>query len=140
MATKKEETSSPDNPMVAYNPGILPYASNVGAPAIKPDDIVGWKIEQAVKTNNFFLSRYEEIKQEYRQLIEQYEWNRLVYESQYNFVPVKGHTYYLYQKENRTLFLSLIKPHEWKQLFIGAFKLDSEDKWIKVNPDGSKTK
>ena len=69
MATKKEETSSPDNPMVAYNPGLLPYASNVGAPAIVPDDIESWKMQQAVKTNNYFQAKYEEIKQEYRQLI-----------------------------------------------------------------------
>jgi hypothetical protein len=138
MGTKKEETSSPDNPMVAYNPGILPYASNLGAPAIKPDDTVGWRVEQAVKTNNYFRTKYEEIREEYRQLIEQFEWNKLVYESDYRFIPVKGHTYYLYQRKNRTLFLSLISPHEWNQFFIGAFKLDSEDKWMKVEPDEPK--
>ena len=31
----------PDN--VADNPGLLPYASNVGAPAIIVDDIKHWK-------------------------------------------------------------------------------------------------
>jgi len=133
MATKKEETSSPDNPMVAYNPGLLPYASNVGAPAIVPDDIETWKMQQAVKTNNYFQAKYEEIKQEYRQLIEHYEWNKLVYESEYRFEPIKGKTYFLYQRSNKSLFLSLIEPHEWNQFFIGAFKLDSEDKWNKVD-------
>jgi len=132
MATKKEETSSSENPMVAYNPGLLPYGSNVGAPAIVPDDIETWKTDQAIKTNQYFNTRYEEIKQEYRNLIEQYEWNKLVYRSKYSFVPIKGHTYYLYQRKDNSLFLSLIAPHEWNQLFIGAFKLDSEDKWHKV--------
>jgi len=132
MDTKKEETSSSENPMVAYNPGLLPYGSNVGAPSIIPDDIETWKTDQAIKTNQYFNARYEEIKQEYRNLIEQYEWNKLVYQSQYSFKPIKGHTYFLYQRENNTLFLSIIEPWFWDQLFIGAFKLDSEDKWHKI--------
>lgn len=132
MATKKEETSSAEHPMVAHNPGLLPYGSNVGAPSIIPDDIATWKTEQSVKTNQYFSARYEEIKEEYRQLIEQYEWNKLVYRSEYSFRPIKGHTYFLYQRENNTLFLSIIEPWCWDQLFIGAFKLDSEDKWHKV--------
>lgn len=89
------EKKKPDQ--VADNPGLLPYASNVGAPVIKPDDVVGWKIGQTVKTNNYFSARYEEIKEEYRKLIELYEWNKLVYQSSYSFIPIKGETYYLYQ-------------------------------------------
>lgn len=126
MGTKKK----PDQ--VAANPGLLPYGSNVGAPSIIPTDIAGWKAEQAIKTNHFFHTRYEEIKEEYRKLIEQYEWNELVYKSKYSFLPIKGKTYFLYQKENKELFLSLIEPELWDQIFIGAFKLDSEDKWEKV--------
>ena len=71
----------PDN--VADNPGLLPYASNVGAPAIKPDDVATWKSEKVVKTNHYFETRYNEIKEEYRKLIESYEWNKLVYESEF---------------------------------------------------------
>ena len=126
MDTKKK----PDQ--VADSPGLLPYASNVGAPALRPDNIVGWKTEQAIKTNHFFQTRYEEIKEEYRKLIELYEWNELVYKSNYTFIPIKGAVYFLYQRENEQLFLSLIEPEFWNQIFIGAFKLDSEDKWIKV--------
>ena len=117
---------------VADNPGLLPYGSNVGAPAIKPDDISTWKVEKVVKTNNYFSTRYEEIKEEYRKLIEQYEWNKLVYESDFRFEPIKGKVYFLYQKQQGKLFLSLIEPELWNEIFIGAFKLDSEDKWIKV--------
>ena len=126
MDTKKK----PDQ--VADNPGLLPYGSNVGAPAIKPDDIATWKVEKVVKTNNYFSTRYEEIKEEYRKLIEQYEWNKLVYESDFRFEPIKGRVYFLYQKQQGKLFLSLIEPELWNEIFIGAFKLDSEDKWIKV--------
>ena len=126
MDTKKKPVQ------VADNPGLLPYGSNVGAPAIKPDDIATWKVEKVVKTNNYFSTRYEEIKEEYRKLIEQYEWNKLVYESDFRFEPIKGKVYFLYQKQQGKLFLSLIEPELWNEIFIGAFKLDSEDKWIKV--------
>ena len=135
MDTKKKK---PD--LVADNPGLLPYGSNVGAPSIIPDDIAGWKIEQAIKTNHYFFSRYEEIKEDYRKLLEQYEWNKLLYQSKYSFVPIKGHTYYLYQRKDSSLFLSLVPPNQWNQLFIGAFKLDSEDKWIKVDLDYPKNR
>ena len=123
-------SNKPDN--VADNPGLLPYGSNVGAPAIKQEDISLWKTEGVVKTNNYFKSRYEEIKEEYRKLIEEFEWNRLVYESKFTFTPIKGHTYHLYQRDNGTLFLSLIEPEHWNQIFIGSFKLDSNDKWVKI--------
>ena len=51
----------PDN--VADNPGLLPYASNVGAPVIKPDDVDTWKNQKVVKTNHYFETRYNEIKE-----------------------------------------------------------------------------
>lgn len=124
-------SKKPDN--VADNPGLLPYGSNVGAPAIKQEDVSLWKNEKVNKTNQYFHTRYEEIKEEYRKLIEEFEWNKLVYESKFTFTPIKGHTYHLYQKEQGGLFLSLIEPELWNQIFVGSFKLDSNDKWIKIN-------
>ena len=124
-------SKKPDN--VADNPGLLPYGSNVGAPAIKQEDVSLWKNEKVNKTNQYFHTRYEEIKEEYRKLIEEFEWNKLVYESKFTFTPIKGHTYHLYQKEQGGLFLSLIEPELWNQIFVGSFKLDSNDKWIKVD-------
>ena len=124
-------SKKPDN--VADSPGLLPYGSNVGAPAIKQEDVSLWKNEKVNKTNQYFHTRYEEIKEEYRKLIEEFEWNKLVYESKFTFTPIKGHTYHLYQKEQGGLFLSLIEPELWNQIFVGSFKLDSNDKWIKIN-------
>ena len=39
----------PDN--VADTPGLLPYASNVGAPIIRPDNIDDWKLRGVNKVN-----------------------------------------------------------------------------------------
>ena len=124
-------SKKPDN--VSDNPGLLPYGTNVGAPAIKQEDVSLWKNEKVNKTNQYFHTRYEEIKEEYRKLIEEFEWNKLVYESNFKFTPIKGQIYHLYQKKQGSLFLSLIEPELWNQIFVGSFKLDSNDKWIKVD-------
>ena len=120
----------PDN--VANNPSLLPYGSNVGAPAIKPNDVGVWRSEKITKTNQYFEAKFNDIKEDYQKLIENYEWNKLVYSSDFKFEPEKGKIYFLYQKEDETLFLSLIEPYMWDKIFIGAFKLDSDNKWIKL--------
>ena len=119
--------------MFAENKAIMPYGDNVSAPSIKPVNIVAYKQEKLIRTNAYFESRFNEIKTEYRQLLEAFKWNELVYSSDFRFEPIKGHTYHLYQKENTELFLSLIWPTEWNQIWIGSFVIDSNDKWIKIN-------
>ena len=111
---------------------MLPYGSNISAPSIKPDDVSLWRSEKILKTNQYFETKFNEIKDDYKKLIENFEWNKLVYASDYKFEPEKGKVYFLYQKENETLFLSLIEPEMWDKIFIGAFKLDSENMWIKL--------
>ena len=122
--------SKDDN--VAKKPNLLPYGSNVGAPSIKPTDISSWKEQKVVTTNHYFSSRYDEIKKDYLKLMEEYEWNTLVYNSEFKFKPVMGKVYFLYQKDDGKLFLSLIEPNEWDKIFIGAFKLISDNRWEKT--------
>ena len=118
---------------VADNPGLLPYGSNVGAPSIKPTDITPWKEQAVHKTNKYFNARYEEIKEKYRKLIEEYNWNELVFGSKIPFPPIKGHVYHLYQNDKESsLFISIIAPDEWNQIYIGSFRLNSNDQWEKV--------
>ncbi len=125
--------SKDDN--VAKKPNLLPYGSNVGAPSIKPTDISSWKDEKVVTTNHYFSSRYDEIKKDYLKLMEEYEWNTLVYNAEFKFKPVMGKVYFLYQKDDGKLFLSLIEPNEWDKIFIGAFKLISDNRWEKTDYD-----
>lgn len=115
---------------VVDNPGIMPYTTNVGAPAIQKDNIDLWKQQSISKVNHQFKTRYEELKQQYQQLVDEYNWNELVYNSKYSFEPIVGEIYYLYCIDENN-FLSLIAPHEWDKPFIGAFALDSNHKWIK---------
>ena len=67
----------PDN--VSDNPGLLPYGSNVGAPAIITTNIEHWKEPRVSNVNKQFEDRFEELKKEYQNLIDEYKWNDLVY-------------------------------------------------------------
>lgn len=120
----------PDN--VADNPGLLPYGSNVGAPSIKVDNIESWKNPKVIKVNKEFNNRYESLKKQYDELVEEFKWNEIVYNSKFNFEPVVGETYHLYYGQNGTTFLSLIEPNQWGREHIGSFTLNYDNKWIKL--------
>jgi hypothetical protein len=111
----------------------LTYGSNHGAPAIKLDDVNGWKQSQIHSANKQFKTRYDELKEEFQKLVDEVNFNELVYSSKYSFIPVVGESYYLYDKGDGTTFMSLISPNQWKQKYIGTFKLDSTYKWVKLN-------
>lgn len=120
----------PDN--VADNPGLLPYPSNVGAPVIRVENISGWKKQNAEKVNRQLQTRFDEIKEAYQKLIEEYELNELIYSAKYNFEPLIGNIYHLYYNKTGDTFLSIIGPNEWNYKFIGSFILDSNNKWVRI--------
>ena len=120
----------PDN--VAENPGLLPYGSNVSAPAIKVEDTTLWKNTNAIKVNHQLQTRFNELKEEYKKLVEEYKWNELVYNAKFAFEPVIGQTYHLYIGRDGNIFLSMVEPHLWKYECVGSFKLDSNNKWNKI--------
>ena len=116
-----------------YHAKDLAYGSNVGAPVIKADDVIGWRLREVSSVNNLFATKYNEIKAEVEKLINDYNWNELIYNHvEYSFIPTIGQIYYLYKRENNSLFLSLIQPNEWKKEHVGSFKLDSLNKWNKL--------
>ena len=110
---------------------------------IKIDDVEGkvyelddWKVDQASQVKKYFIEKYREIEEKYKNLSEEYEWNKIIYESEVMFEPVIGKIYYLYQNKNNKKFLSLISPDDWPEnkglTYIGSFKQDSRQKWDKV--------
>ena len=131
-----EKKKYPDNVVWSEERGyyahLLPYATNIGAPVIIPDNISTWKNEKILKTNHYFNKKYDEIKKEYEKLVEEYEWNKVVYGSNYNFQPIIGEKYHLYRRNNGEMFLSLIEPNSWKQEYVGTFEMDSDSKWKKI--------
>jgi hypothetical protein len=111
----------------------LTYGSNVGAPVIKQDDVQTWRMNKVSEINSNFQAKYDEIKKDVEKLIEEYNWNDLIYSKvQYNFQPSIGNIYHLYERKDLSLFLSMISPDSWNQKFIASFRLDSNGKWNKI--------
>ena len=87
---KKPDNIAWDDENKQYNPSILPYGSNVGAPSIKPTDISHWKNKNIIEVNHYFKTKYDEIKKQYEELIESDKINEMVYKSDFGFQPVVG--------------------------------------------------
>ena len=131
---KKER---PDNVVFTeekgYHARLLPYATSVGAPVIKVDNLVSWKSSSIHKVNKEFEQKFVELKTQYENLMREYEWNELVYNAKFSFEPVIGEIYHLYLGNDGLPFLSLIAPEEWNKEHLGTFKLNSDKKWIVLN-------
>lgn len=116
-----------------YNAKLLPYATNVGAPVIKADDLAGWKTMGINKVNKELESKFNELKAQYQNLIEEFQWNELLYNARFSFEPIVGEIYHLYKDNDGINFLSLIAPGEWNKEHVGSFRLNSDKKWILIN-------
>ncbi len=131
MSIKKKY---PDNIVYNYETGEFDaknkaYPTSVGGQKFEP-----LKVDKssAVDANHYFESRLNELKGEYKKLVDEYNWTSLVYASTYNFQPIVGKSYHLYEGKDKKIFLSLIEPELWKQKYIGTFKLINNGKWEKV--------
>ena len=131
------ENKIPDNVVFTedkgYHASFLPYATSVGAPVIKVDDVAAWKGRGIRNVNKEFENKFNELKLQYQSLMEEFEWNELIYNSKFSFEPIVGEIYHLYATDNGTYFLSLIPPFEWNKEHIGTFQLNSDKKWVKIN-------
>lgn len=125
------EKDLPDN--IAPNPHSLPYASNVGAPVIRPDhSLGGWKLGAVHTANKHYAERFNELKRELEELTEDYKWNEIIFNAEFRFKPVIGKEYYLYQKKDKTFFLTLFSPYEkigGNEGYQGTFKLNYDNRW-----------
>jgi len=125
---------------VAENPGLLPYAHEIGSAVIRPEDMGKVK-------GRSMSAMYEQSQLQLSQIREQIELlarqaqnikNRIVisnqiYDSKYSFEPLVSHTYYLYQKEEEQRVLSMVGPNEWGRnppfLYLATVKLLADHTW-----------
>tara|TARA_R110002096_G_scaffold249819_1_gene442218 strand:+ start:1375 stop:1770 length:396 start_codon:yes stop_codon:yes gene_type:complete len=124
----------PDN--IVYNPDNDKFDASSKA---YPTTVGGQKFEplcvdrsDSLKADKYFDSRLQEIKSEYTTLVNEYKWTSMIYSASYNFQPIPGEPYHLYENKDNQLFLSLIDPDQWKQIYIGTFKLLNNGKWDKI--------
>ncbi len=125
------EKDLPDN--IVPNPHSLPYASNVGAPVIRPDhSLGGWKSGAVHTANKHYEERFNKLKKEFEELAEDYKWNEIIFNAEFRFKPVIGKEYYLYQKKDKTFFLTLFSPYEkisGNEGYQGTFRLNYDNRW-----------
>jgi hypothetical protein len=128
-----------DKDKIAENPHTLPYAHTVGSAIIKPLDkgkIKGLSMQAMYQQTEDKLTQ---IKDQVEMLINQahdihhrIEISEKIYEAQYNFKPIIGTTYYLYQNDEKYI-LSMISPEEWgsslKYDFLSDATLLADHTW-----------
>ncbi len=130
---KKPDQVVFDEEQQSYDASLKPYATNVGAPAIQVEDVTAWKKRNIHKANKQLKTKYLEIKAQYDAMIEELEYNNLVYSARFNFEPIVGETYHLYSDKKEQPFLSIIAPSDCNFDYIGSFELNSEQMWSKVD-------
>lgn len=133
MKTKKR----PDNVVYnedkqQYDAALKPYATNVGAPVIIPTDSLAWKTKSIHRLNKNIAAKYNELKAEHDKMMEQFNYNQLIFDAKFSFEPIVGETYHLYKKENEQTFLSIIPPEQCSFNWLGSFYLNSDLIWDKI--------
>lgn len=133
MSNKKK----PDNVVFneesqQYTASLKSYATNLGAPAITTTNTVAWKNRNIKAVNHQVSAKYDALKAEYDAMIEQFEYNKLVYSAKFTFEPIIGYTYYLYRNKNEEAFLSVIAPNECNFDYVGTFKLNADKMWEQI--------
>jgi hypothetical protein len=115
-----------------YDASLKPYATSLSAPVITTTDTVAWKNRSIHKLNHKLEAKFEEIKDAYQNMMNEYEYNKLIFDSSFSFEPILGEIYHLYKKNANKTFLSLIAPEQCKFDFIGSFRLNADQIWEKV--------
>lgn len=116
------------------NPNALTYGISPSAPAsLNPVEIEKWKANVSPTCKHYFYEKYEELVRQYQSLVDEFNINRMIYESSIGFEPIIGHIYFLYEKPDGTRFLSLIDPqYTFWPGFLGKFRLNAQFTWEKV--------
>ena len=131
------EEKKPDNVVYntqtqKYDAYLRPYATNVGAPIITTTDTIAWKNRSINKLNHKVKTRFQEIKEQYEQLMQEFEDNRLINDAKFTYEPIIGQHYHLYQRENNETFLSIIAPNECNFNSLGSYYLNADQIWEKL--------
>ena len=130
--TKKPDLVVFDKETQQYDAAIKPYGTSASSPVIKPLNTATWRNDGVDRVNKQFKSKFDELKKEYEAMMEQFEYNDLVYNAKFNFEPIIGEVYYLYNDKNEEPFLSIIQPDQCNFKYLGSFRLNSQKMWEKL--------
>jgi len=130
-----------DKDKVAENPGLLAYPHNIGSIVVKPEDVGKLKSralsamrEQTDTQLKQIQKQAELLAKQAGDIIKRVEVSEKIYQAEVSFEPFVGHTYYLYQQEEK-FRLMMIGPDEWGRSkrngleFLSEVKLLSDHTW-----------
>ena len=131
------EDKKPDN--VVFNPETQkydaapkPYGTSVGAPVITTTDTIALKNRSINKINHKVEAKYLELKAEYEKMMQEFEYNKLIFNPKFTFKPIIGKVYHLYKRDDGASFLSIVAPDKWNFNALGSFYLNADQIWKKI--------
>ena len=124
---------------------VIPYSASVSGAVVKAteegvirhkaltamEEQTNMQLEQIRKQIELLAIQAKEIQM-------RKELSMVIYNAKLSFVPVIGHTYFLYQKNDSSYTLSLISPREYGgnagpyKSFIAPVKLLADHTWVEV--------
>ena len=122
-------------------PSLMEYAHSVGGFSIVPTEQGAIKshsrtamIEQTDEQLSLIYEQMKTLARQVQDIKKRVYVSDLIYNADIAFTPVVGKTYFLYEKENATRFLSLISPEEWKdkmhdKVFLAEIRLNADHTW-----------
>ncbi|MCB0480377.1 MAG: DUF2452 domain-containing protein [Flavobacteriales bacterium] len=127
---EEEKFQNPiDDDHITENPGSLEYPHHRGSQLVKPEDqgrVMGRAMAAMEQQTDRQMAQIQEqleiLARQARNLKSRKEVSEKIYQATISFEPLIGHTYYLYQKEDLTHFLSLLSPQEWGRSLKHQFK------------------
>jgi hypothetical protein len=117
---------------VNLQPMIIPYPTHVGAPKIEPQDLTSFKKHGLNKVDRVVKKKFNEIVKDAETLQNSILLQQEVYSSKYNFEPIIGEIYHLYDNLDGSRSLSLIGPSEWNKKYLYSVVLNSDMTWTKL--------
>ena len=117
---------------VNLQPMIIPYPTHVGAPKIEPQDLTSFKKHGLNKVDRVVKKKFNEIVKDAETLQNSILLQPEVYSSKYNFEPIIGEIYHLYDNLDGSRSLSLIGPSEWNKKYLYSVVLNSDMTWTKL--------
>lgn len=124
---------------------VMPYSTSVSGAVIKPteegvirhkaltamEEQTNMQLDQIRKQIELLAIQAQEIQM-------RKELSMIIYGAKLSFVPVIGHTYFLYQKSDASHVLSLISPKEYGSgsgpynKFVAPVKLLADHTWLEL--------
>ena len=110
---------------------FMPYPVSTLSPPIIPNDLTSFKTRGISEVQRDLQLKLSEIREQYLQAIDHFNWNKLVYEAEIRFEPIIGGIYHLYEiRGKRTL--SMVSPGQWPYKHLATVRLNLNRQWLVV--------